>query len=143
MNDQPDANELARIYQQHDQERQAREVQRQAERDAQLRATHLETPSQTKKDLERFIAVATAIKDGLDGTPFSWRGVDAQYNLPVARAMQITLITKSRAAKLGFALKRNAQPVGKMYFSAPISKYADVYVLQCQFNRVPESEEQL
>ncbi len=101
-----------------------------------LRSTPVEPRGQVIGRLDRVIGVATEIANGLQGKPFSWRGVDAQHRMPIARMLGVTLISKSRAERLGFQLKRGQQPVGARYFEAPISAYHDVYVLECQFNRV-------
>lgn len=54
---------------------------------------------------------------------------------PVAAALGCTLVTKSGAEKRGYRIRRGAKPVGSMYFGSPISRFADVYVLECQCAR--------
>lgn len=111
--------------------------------EAELRATKLIPPAQTIGRLRRFDQIAAELVVGLEGQPFSWRAVDYQHARPVLQAMGITLVSKGRARRLGFELKRGAQPVGKKYYTAPISKMIDVYVLECQFNRAAEAPDQL
>lgn len=89
-------------------------------------------PSNTKRSLQTWLHVATAIIDGLNGKPFSWSGGEFSAYRPKAEAMGITLVTKTRIAKMGRRLKRGAAPVGNGYFGAPISRRADLYVLECQ-----------
>lgn len=100
----------------------------------------IEPRSQVIGRLTRFSVVANEIIDGLEGRPFTWRGVDAQHGLPVARAMGITLVSKTRAEKLGYVLKHNQSPVGHRYYLRPISGFHPVYVLECQFNRKVRGE---
>jgi hypothetical protein len=82
--------------------------------------------------------IADEIVSGLGGKPFSWRAVDHQHARPVLRAMQVHLVSKSRLERSGFMLKRNAQPVGEIYYTAPVSKRIQVYVLECQCVRKEE-----
>ena len=51
---------------------------------------------------ERVIQVASELHDGLNGKPFQWRGGDAQYGMPMTRAMGLTLVTK-KGAKISIA----------------------------------------
>lgn len=101
----------------------------------------LEPRAQVLGRLTRFSVVANEIADGLEGRPFSWRAVDAQHGLPVARTMGITLVSKTRAEKLGYELKRNQSPVGHRYFRSPISGFHPVYVLECQFVKKAAAEQ--
>ncbi len=110
--------------------------------EAELRKTKLIPPAQTIGRMQRFELVAAEIVSGLDGKPFSWRAVDFQHARPILQAMGIHLVSKSRAKRLGFVLKRGAQPVGQNYYTAPISKMVNVYVLECQFNRASEATDE-
>lgn len=98
------------------------------------------TPSEIKKQLRSWAYVAKAIFDGLDGKPFHWGGGEFNAYCPKAEAMGITLVTKSQVKKLGYRLKQGAMPVGTGYFLAPISRTADLYVLECQCAKEPEPE---
>jgi hypothetical protein len=93
------------------------------------------TPAEICIRLERVIQVASELHDGLQGKPFQWRGSDAQYGMPMARAMGLTLVTKKGVKKLGYELKPDVKPVGAIYFTAPISAYHSVYILECQCAR--------
>lgn len=90
------------------------------------------SPSKIKGRLGSWRYVAQAIIDGLDGKPFSWTGGEMEAYRPKAKAMGITLVTKTQAQKLGYELKRGVKPVGNGYFLAPISRSAELYVLECQ-----------
>jgi hypothetical protein len=95
-------------------------------------------PSEIKNNLTTWQYVANAIIDGLNGEPFSWNGGEFASYRPKAEAMGITLVTKTRIDKMGRRLKRGAKPVGKGYFSAPISRRADLYVMECQTSESDE-----
>lgn len=94
-------------------------------------------PSFVIERLERIIVVARMLIAGLKGTPFAWRGVDVQHYRPLARLFGLTLVSKSRVAALNWKLKKNVQPVGEMYYGAPISRWADVYILEAQAEPLP------
>lgn len=100
------------------------------------------TPSAFIAQLERRINVANEIIAGLRGSPFSWGGGETTSKSHILKELGITLVTKTRARKLGYELNKKAKPVGSVYFGAPISNYANVYVLECQCWRssLPESE---
>lgn len=89
-------------------------------------------PSEMIDHLQRWVHVAQALQEGLRGHPFHWRGVDAQHGFPLLQAMGLTLVTTSRIKKLGYRLVRDAQPVGTVYYGAPISRTAAVYLLEAQ-----------
>jgi hypothetical protein len=89
-------------------------------------------PAEMILRLDGYIGAARYVIAGLQGRPFSWRGVDGQHELPRLAAMGVTLVSKSHAERLGYRLKKNAQPVGERYFQSPISRAAFVYVLECQ-----------
>jgi hypothetical protein len=98
------------------------------------------TPSAFIVQLERRINVANEIIDGLRGSPFSWGGGETTSKHRILKELGITLVTKTRARKLGYELNPRAKPVGATYFSSPISNYADVYVLECQCWRARQAE---
>lgn len=100
------------------------------------------TPSAFIAQLERRVNVANEIIAGLRGSPFSWGGGETTSKSHILKELGITLVTKTRARKLGYELNKRAKPVGSVYFSSPISNYADVYVLECQCYRarLPEGE---
>lgn len=98
-------------------------------------------PSEQIARLQGYCIAAGEVIHGLQGAPFHWRGVDGQHNLPRLADMGVTLVSKSHAERLGYRLKRDAQPVGSRYFGAPISRQADVYVLECQCVPATQGEE--
>lgn len=106
--------------------------------EAELKATKLIPPVQFIGRMGRFAMVADEIVSGLGGKPFSWRAVDYQHARQVLQAMGVRLVSKSRGERSGFTLKRNAKPVGEIYYTAPVSKKVNVYVLECQFTRAAE-----
>lgn len=107
-------------------------------RDAALKARPMETRAKVKARAERYRAVAAEIERGLSGgKSFHWKGSE-NHLIQIAADMGLTIITQSRAEKAGFVLKRNQRPVGTIYFGAPISRIANVYVLECQFNKAKE-----
>lgn len=90
------------------------------------------SPSEIKNKLASWSHVANQIINGLNGKPFSWCGGEFEAYRPKAKMMGITLVTKSQVTRMGYRLKRDAQPVGNGYFRSPISRSADLYVLECQ-----------
>lgn len=93
-------------------------------------------PQMTKKRalaaLRRAAETIAQLEAGLNGQPFNWRGVDAQHREPIVRELGFTLVSKSYAKTLGYELIPGAAPVGVKYFGAPISRFAEVYILECQ-----------
>lgn len=98
------------------------------------------TPQVGRHRLVRFIEVARAILDGLQGNPFRWDDGTAGAWRPIAAQMGFTLVTQTRINKLARRLKRRAKPVGELYFPSPISSYADVYVLEFQTEEVKHED---
>lgn len=96
-----------------------------------MRQTNI-TPSKIKHKLETWQYVAQAIINGLNGKPFSWTGGEFDAYRIKAQAMGCTLVTKSKIERDGYRLRRGAKPVGNGYFKAPISRSADLYILECQ-----------
>ena len=94
------------------------------------------SPSEIKRRLNRFRSVAGEIQRGLDGVPFYWNGTEGEYNVMWAEHMGLHLVTETQIKKRGYRLKRGAKPVGRRYFSAPISRSAALYVLECQAVKV-------
>ena len=73
--------------------------------------------------------VIKAIRDGLDGKRFSWSAGELNAYRPKALRLGFTL--ENGAKQLGYKLKPTAKPVGNGYFTAPISQFCDLYVLEC------------
>lgn len=95
------------------------------------------SPSVIKGRLNSWQYIAQAIKDGLEGKTFVWTAGELEAYRPKAKTMGATLVTKSQIARMGYRIKRGAKPVGNGYFRSPISKSANLYVLECQ--AVPET----
>lgn len=109
-------------------------------RDVALKARPTETRAKVKARAERYADVAFQIKQALSGgQPFHWMASENHY-IQVAADMGLTIITQRRAEKAGYTLKRKQKPVGTIYFGAPISRIASVYVLECQFKKAEESK---
>lgn len=101
-----------------------------------LKAKHMESRAVVKARAARYADVGRQIYRGLSEgkAVFHWLGSE-NHLIQVAADMRLTLVTESRAKKAGYVLKRGQNPVGTVYFGAPISKRAAVYVLECQFNK--------
>lgn len=95
------------------------------------------SPSEIKARLDRYRDVAREILAGLDGKPFYWQGTEGKYNVWWAEDMGLTLVTETQVKKRGYRLKKGAQPVGSRYFTAPISRQAYLYILECQAVKLP------
>ncbi len=55
-----------------------------------------------------------------------------QHARPVLESLGFTLVSRTYIEKHGWELKRNQNPVGQVYYTAPISRMVDVYVLEVQ-----------
>lgn len=94
------------------------------------------SPSHVIKRLNTQIMLAQGIIDNLQGGEngnMSWSNGGMKNYVRMLREMGITLVTKTQAKKMGYRMKRGAQPVASGYFTAPISQQCDLYVLECQF----------
>lgn len=100
------------------------------------------TPSNAIESLQRYVATANIIIAALNGKPFHWNSVEAEWHTFRAKMMGFTLVSKTRVTKLGYYVKRGAKPAGSMYFTAPIARQVPVYVLeaQCAKGRKPKEE---
>lgn len=106
-----------------------------AARDAALKARPMESRAKVLARAERYRDVAFQIARALrEGKMFFWKGSE-NHLIGIAADMGLTLITESRARKAGYTLKKGQSPVGSIYFGAPISRDAEVYVLECQFRK--------
>lgn len=90
------------------------------------------SPSVIKNRLYSWAKVGQFILNGLDGDQFSWSSGEFEAYKKKAQAMGITLVTKTWLSRNGYRLKRGVKPIGNAYFLAPISKFCDLYVLECQ-----------
>ncbi|MGB3205197.1 MAG: hypothetical protein WBB28_09430 [Crinalium sp.] len=86
----------------------------------------------TKTDLIRLQKLINSVVLGLGGKPFAWGEGQRRSWVPILRKIGITLVSNSRIEKLGYRLKRNAQPVGSAYYGAPIQRIVDLYFLELQ-----------
>jgi hypothetical protein len=98
------------------------------------------SPSEIKSKLGSWRHIAQVIIDGLEGKPFCWSNGELEAYRPKAQQMGITLVTKTQIKKLGYRLKNGVKPVGNGYFKAPISRSADLYVLECQAVKDDDNE---
>jgi hypothetical protein len=62
--------------------------------------------------------------------PVAWNDGQRIANTNRARILGYTIVTKTRAKRMGYRLKRGARPLGYGYFKAPISRDAELYVLE-------------
>ena len=93
----------------------------------------LQNPSALANHLQKRIALLHQLEQGLRGHSFDWgNSAGAVWRKQLKDEFGIELVTETGAAKAGHRIKKRAQPVGRMYFKAPISKYADLYVLNVQ-----------
>lgn len=90
------------------------------------------TTSTFKRQLSRRIEYLTAVRDGLDGRPFSYGDGAGSAAKRALAPLGVTLVTATWLAERGYVLNRGAKPVGSIYFPSPISKSCHVYVLECQ-----------
>ena len=89
-------------------------------------------PSAVLRRIESLRHVAMQIANGLEGQPFQWGAGQREAWTPLAKQLGLTLVTRSHADRLGYAIKRGAKPVGSAYFRAPLKRTAQLYVLECQ-----------
>lgn len=87
------------------------------------------TPSALRKRIELRVAVLIELGRALEGASLRWGQMEASYKRSIAAELGIELVTKTAAEKRGHVLKRGAEPLGSIYFGAPISRHAPVYVL--------------
>ncbi|GAA5527612.1 hypothetical protein [Herpetosiphon gulosus] len=90
------------------------------------------SPSAVLARIETITRVLQDVVQGLQGKPFHWGGGQREHWMPLLATMGFHLITKTQIAKQGYRLKRGAQPVGTVYYDAPLQRYADVYLRECQ-----------
>jgi hypothetical protein len=90
------------------------------------------SPSTVVSRLQSWQYVAQVIIDGLNGKRFSWTAGEFEAYRKKAEAMGLTLVTKTTIKRWGYRLKRGAEPIGTGYFRSPISRDAELYVLECQ-----------
>lgn len=93
---------------------------------------HLTTTKNVEALLQRTWSTSHDLWRGLNGTPFTWYSNDRRARLPLLTAIGLTLATRTQIRRMGLELKPRARPVGTVYFNAPISRLADVYIVECQ-----------
>lgn len=89
-------------------------------------------PSVARKRLASWGKLVKDLEGGLSGDRFSWTGGEFEANKQKLIAMGITLVTKTAVKRMGYRLKRGVNPVGSAYFFSPISRQADLYILEYQ-----------
>jgi hypothetical protein len=97
-----------------------------------------------RERLEDFIYTAQQIVAGLDGFPFTWSEEHRRRSSYKARRMGATLITPSFAQELGLRPIAGQQPVGAGQFDWGRKRkpYGQLYVMECQLERIPPKEQQ-
>lgn len=93
-------------------------------------------PSVVERRLATWSYIVQALISGLQGQGFSWSAGEVKAYRPKAKALGFTLVTKTGAKNLGYRIKEGVKPVGNGYFLAPISGFADLYILECQTVKV-------
>lgn len=91
-----------------------------------------------KKTVERLEYVRQTVyefEQGLIGNPFTWGTSEWRSKEVILAGLGFILVSESKLKRGGHRLKKNATPVGKAYFGAPIRKYANLYVLGLQTER--------
>lgn len=88
------------------------------------------TPSALADYLERRTLLLTAIIEGIRGNPFEWGESERKIKIhQLENEFGIKLVSANAIKRAGHVLKSRANPIGKVYYGAPIQKYVDVYVL--------------
>lgn len=95
-------------------------------------------PSTFARYLETRVNILNEVINGLRGNPFQWGDGERSAKNPILKELGVTLVTKSFAEKLKYRIKPRSKPVGNVYLGAPLQRYADVYVLECQFEPIEE-----
>lgn len=92
----------------------------------------------TKRQLISLHNLTSEILAGLDGKPFHWGMGKKNSMAPLLTRLDVSLVTRTQIAKLGYKLKRSQTPVGSVYFGAPICKDAEVFVLEIQCVKISD-----
>lgn len=96
--------------------------------------------SQTRKIQERLGAYDGHLQSVIHGlannNEQAWSVQKRKQVEVVLKRLGYTLVTRSRAKKMGYELLDDAQPIAQGYYEAPIADYHDLYILECHFRLV-------
>lgn len=98
-------------------------------------------PSRAAMELERKIDYLQQVIDGLRGKPFEWPSGAYKPGCRALAGHGYTLTTRTAAEKKGYKLLPRAKRIGQAYFTKPISKYCDLYLLEVHFWKVPQDND--
>lgn len=90
------------------------------------------SPNTAKQRIEVIQRVLTDVAQGLEGNRFTWGSGQREHWVPLLERVGMTLRTKTQITKMGYRLKRGAQPVGRAYYDAPLQRYAELYLIEYQ-----------
>ena len=95
------------------------------------------SPSVFKKRLIKKYHLLSDIIDCMDkGYHVFWGDGERHAYTANLATMGVTLRTKTWIKNNGWQLKTRQKPVVSAYFSAPICKNCDLYILECQAKRI-------
>jgi hypothetical protein len=92
----------------------------------------------SKNEMIRLRDTLNEVIRGLGGKPFKWNGSERARRRRLLEAADVRVMTRTGIAKAGHRLKRGAKPIGQVYFGAPLSRYAEVFLLDVQTTPKPE-----
>lgn len=95
-------------------------------------------PKRLTNYLERRIETIKEFIDALRGVVFVWGSDEHRIKGAILAEMGIHLVTKTGAQKQGYELRKRAKRIGRAYYTAPIRKYCDLYVLEMHFTETPK-----
>lgn len=98
------------------------------------------SPSVVLRRLDSYAGVLVDVRRGLKGNPFTWGDGERRNYVPKAANFGCTLVTETQAKKRGFRLKPTSSPIGSAYFGAPLSRWANLFVLECHCVPIKKSE---
>ncbi len=81
--------------------------------------------------LHELLGLVVSILDG-KSLAFVWGDGKRRAWFPLLRAAGVELVTERMAAKAGDVIKYGANPVGQVYFGAPLKRTCDVWILHVQ-----------
>lgn len=97
------------------------------------------TPSTFVAHLERRQKWLNLVLNALrGGERVLWGMGEREGAEKMLKELGVTVITRSRAERMGYKLRASAKPIGTGYFGSPIKRDANLYILECHFDP-PES----
>lgn len=92
-----------------------------------------------KKTLERIAYCKETLAELLAGAsgakPFYWGETEAKSKMAWLARAGFVLVSKTKLEKGGHRLKKDAKPVGRAYYGAPLKVKADLFLLGVQTER--------